>query len=177
MDAGIVQICQLPAADLLDAGNAGQIVPLLKQLDGTQRHAARQSVAHEGGPVHQGMVRVIAVKPLVHLMISHRHRVADVSPGERLAQHQDVRQHQVGHKAVAGAPKSGSYLIKDQQHAILVAQLPGPSQEGHVVHTHAPRALEQRLHDKAGKGLPLFCEDPLQFLYLGRDVDHIPLLP
>ena len=103
--------------------------------------------------------------------------MADVATGEGLAQTEDVRQHQVRHEPVARAAKARGHLVKDQQHVVLIAQLPGPLQKRHVVHQHPAGALEQRLHDEAGQPVAGLRKCTLQRRDLRGDVDDALLLP
>ena len=72
------------------------------------------------------MAVVVAVEGPEHLLVGHSDGVADIAAGEGLAQHQNVGQDQISHEPVARAAKAGGHLVKDEQHVILVAQLPGP---------------------------------------------------
>ena len=97
--------------------------------------------------------------------------MADVAAGQRLAEHQNVRQDQVGHKAIARPAKAGGDLIEDQQHAVLVAQLAGALQKRNVVHFHATGALQQRLDDEAVQLVVIEGKGLFERGDLGRDMD------
>ena len=97
--------------------------------------------------------------------------MADVAAGQRLAEHQNVRQDQVGHKAVARPAKAGGDLVENQQHAVLVAQLTGTLQKRNVVHFHAAGALQQRLDDEAVQLVVIEGKGLFERGDLGRDMD------
>ena len=175
LDPLVTEARHLPPGNGLNAGDFAHVVLFLKQADGLQRRGAGQGIAHKGRPVHQGLGGVVAVKAVEHLPAGHSGRVADVAAGERLAQNQNVRLHQVGHKAVARAAEAGGHLIEDQQHVVLVAQFPRPLQKGDVVHTHTARALEQRLHNKAVQPLVAALKGLFQRINAGGNVDHVGL--
>ena len=58
-----------------------------------------------GGAMHQRVAVIVAVEAAENLFVGDRHRMADVAAGQRLAEHKNVRQDQVGHKAIAVRPK------------------------------------------------------------------------
>ena len=98
--------------------------------------------------------------------------MANVAAGEGLAQHQNIRQHHIGHKAVARAAKAGGNFVKDQQHIVLAAQLTGALQKRNVIHLHTARALQQRLYDKAVEPVVVFFKGLLQRRDRGRNMHH-----
>ena len=75
--------------------------------------------------MHQRVALVVAVEAAEDLFVGDRHRMSDITAGQRLAEHQNVRQDQIGHKAVARPAKAGGDLVENQQNAVLVAQLTG----------------------------------------------------
>ena len=111
-DTGVGKAQHFPLGDGFNAGDLGHIVLPLKDLDALQGGGAGQSVAHKSGTVHQGLAVVIAVKSIIHLVVGHSGGMANVAAGEGLAQHQNIRQHHIGHKAVARAAKVDRRVVR-----------------------------------------------------------------
>ena len=61
----------------------------------------------------------------------------------------------LGGKESAAAAETGGDLVKDQQHAVFVAEPPQPPQILGVVEAHAARALDDRLDDHRGQLVPV----------------------
>ena len=74
--------------------------------------------------------------------------MANVSSRQRFPQNQDIRLYQVRHKPVSRTAEARCDLVKDEQHAVLIAKLPRTLQERDIVHPHPSCALEQRLRKK-----------------------------
>ena len=77
-----------------------------------------------------------------------RHHAA----GERFADAHDVGRDagMFAGKKFAGAAKAGGDFIKNQQHAVFIAQSAHAAQIFGVIHTHAARALHNRLQNHGG---------------------------
>ena len=123
--------------------------------------------------MHEGVGGVVIIKGVKYFFTRHSCRVADVAAGERFAQHQNIRQHQVGNKAVSRAAKACGHFVEDQQHAVCVAQFPGSLQKSSVVHAHAARALQKGLDDHAIEAPVVDFKGPFQRVNLRGNVQHM----
>ena len=75
--------------------------------------------------MHESMFRLVVKKAAEYLLIGDRGGMADIAACQRFSENQDIRQNQIGYKAVSRPPKSGGNLVENQKNAVLIAQLSG----------------------------------------------------
>ncbi len=152
MPAQCFVLQQLFAQHAVELSDLVQVALLLEHGEALQGDATGQRVAHEGGAVHEGMQRRLADEGVVYPVGGQGGRMAEVTAGQALGEHHDVRRHagMVGGKQLAGATEAGGHLVEHQQHVELVAQLPRAAQIERRGHVEAAGGLQQRLHQQRG---------------------------
>ena len=162
---------QLPAQLRFDAAHL--LLPAVgqQQVNRSARHRTRQRIAHKRGSVHEH-TRLARRNPLCHFRIGEHCRERHISSGQCLADAHNVRLH-LGvfpRKELSGAPESGGYLVEEQQHAVLTAQLSGFAQVLRMIETHPARSLHNRFEYQSSQFFVMLFHNGAQ----RKDITLVP---